>query len=142
MHNYYAIPGNGPIRTRGASVTELPTITPGVKSGVPFQFGTRYGPIRTRGARGHGVMPGAGTFLRYGPIRTRGARGHGVMPGAGTFLHRFDQSERAIVFLIFTPGALAFWDAGTAHFLFSLASATTQPRHVFPCVSVVFTRIG
>ena len=73
------------------------SLTPGVKSKVPFQFGTRYGPIRTRGARGHGVMPGAGTFLRYGPIRTRGARGHGVMPGAGTFLHRVDQSERRTV---------------------------------------------
>ena len=35
------------------------------------------------------------------------------MPGAGTFLHRFDQSERAIVFLIFTPGALAFHELGT-----------------------------
>ena len=32
-----------------------------------------------------------------GPIRTRGARRHGVMPGAGTFLHRVDQSERRTV---------------------------------------------
>ena len=48
----------------GGCVTGMSLITPGVKSGVPFQFGTLYGPIRTRGARGHGVMPGAGTFLR------------------------------------------------------------------------------
>ena len=58
----------------GGCVTGMPTITPGVKSGVPFQFGTR-----------------------YGPIRTRGTRRHGVMPGAGTFLHRVDQSERRTV---------------------------------------------
>ena len=67
-------------------------------------------------------MPGAGTFLRYGPIRTRGARGHGVMPGAGTFLHRVDQSERAIIFFNFHPrgvGVSRAWDeAGTAHFFF------------------------
>ena len=32
-----------------------------------------------------------------------GGRGHGVMPGAGTFLRRVDQSERAIFFFNFHP---------------------------------------
>ena len=53
---------------------------------VPFQFGTRYGPIRTRGARGHGVMPGAGTFLHRLTNQNVERSRHGVMPVAGTFL--------------------------------------------------------
>ena len=60
-----------------------PGFYPGVKSGVPFQFGTRYGPIRTRGVwrdagcwnfSGNGFTRARARSLelshRFGPIIT------------------------------------------------------------------------
>ena len=50
------------------------------------------------------------------------------MPGAVTFLRRVDQSERVIFFLIFTPGALAFWDAGKLALITSLLEVAYAAR--------------
>ena len=76
---------------------------------------------------------------RYGPIRTRGAGGHGVMPGAGTFLRRVDQSERAIFFFNFHPrgvGVLGRWDGSLSFFLGKCNNAATP---CFPvCVRGVY----